>query len=183
VPPAAVAGQQQQDHGLRQDFRTLLHVDIGLTDSQAADLERGAFNAAVRRCMDAGMLPSWAHPRFVDMYANKTRNLLTHLHPDSPLVDSRMVDGVRTGRISAASLAFLAPYELRPDLWADIMDRKLARDQHAYNHRLVSKTDQFKCGRCKKRECVYYEMQCRSADEGTTIFVTCISCGHRWRIG
>ena len=43
-------------------------------------------------------------------------------------------------------------------------------------------TDQFKCGRCKKRQCSYFEMQTRSADEPMTIFVTCINCGKRWKM-
>ena len=42
-------------------------------------------------------------------------------------------------------------------------------------------TDQFKCGRCKSRKCIYYELQTRSADEGMTIFITCLNCGNRWR--
>ena len=28
-----------------------------------------------------------------------------------------------------------------------------------------SETDQFKCGKCKKRKCKFYQMQTRSADE------------------
>ena len=44
-------------------------------------------------------------------------------------------------------------------------------------------TDQFLCRRCHKRECVYYSAQIRSADEGMTLFVTCVNpkCGYRWR--
>jgi transcription elongation factor S-II len=44
-----------------------------------------------------------------------------------------------------------------------------------------SATDRFKCNRCGKRECTYYEMQTRSADEPMTIFVNCLNCGKRWR--
>lgn len=42
-------------------------------------------------------------------------------------------------------------------------------------------TDQFKCGKCKKRQCTYYQMQTRSADEPLTTFVQCVACGNRWR--
>ena len=50
-----------------------------------------------------------------------------------------------------------------------------------YEDKQESMTDQFKCARCKQRKCTYYELQTRSADEGMTIFITCIICGHRWR--
>jgi transcription elongation factor S-II len=42
-------------------------------------------------------------------------------------------------------------------------------------------TDMFKCGKCKKRRCTYYQMQTRSADEPMTTFVKCVECGHRWK--
>jgi transcription elongation factor S-II len=44
-----------------------------------------------------------------------------------------------------------------------------------------AETDQFKCGRCGKRKCKYYQLQTRSADEPMTTFVTCINCNNRWK--
>ncbi|KAI9295180.1 hypothetical protein K502DRAFT_304120 [Neoconidiobolus thromboides FSU 785] len=42
-------------------------------------------------------------------------------------------------------------------------------------------TDMFKCGKCKKRKCRYYQKQIRSADEPMTTFVTCTYCYHSWK--
>lgn len=42
-------------------------------------------------------------------------------------------------------------------------------------------TDQFKCGRCQKRKCTYYQLQTRSADEPMTTFVTCVNCDNHWK--
>lgn len=42
-------------------------------------------------------------------------------------------------------------------------------------------TDKFKCGRCKKNQCTYYQMQTRSADEPMTTYVTCVNCQNRWK--
>ncbi|KAG9145378.1 hypothetical protein Leryth_008305 [Lithospermum erythrorhizon] len=39
----------------------------------------------------------------------------------------------------------------------------------------VASTDKFKCGRCKKNETTYYQMQTRSADEPMTTYVTCVN--------
>ncbi|XP_071734360.1 transcription elongation factor TFIIS-like [Rutidosis leptorrhynchoides] len=42
-------------------------------------------------------------------------------------------------------------------------------------------TDEFKCGRCGKRKCTYYQLQTRSADEPMTTFVTCVNCDNHWK--
>lgn len=42
-------------------------------------------------------------------------------------------------------------------------------------------TKEFTCGRCKKKECTYYQLQTRSADEPMTTFVTCVNCNNRWK--
>lgn len=42
-------------------------------------------------------------------------------------------------------------------------------------------TDQFKCSRCGKSNCNYYQMQTRSADEPMTAYVTCAECNKRWK--
>ena len=40
--------------------------------------------------------------------------------------------------------------------------------------------DMFKCGRCRKNQCTYFQMQTRSADEPMTTFVTCVNCNNRY---
>jgi transcription elongation factor S-II len=45
----------------------------------------------------------------------------------------------------------------------------------------VTVTDAFRCGKCRERQCSYYQMQTRSADEPMTTFVRCVKCGNRWR--
>jgi transcription elongation factor S-II len=43
-------------------------------------------------------------------------------------------------------------------------------------------TDAFKCPRCKQRQCTYFQLQTRSADEPMTTFVTCVVCNNRWKV-
>ncbi len=43
-------------------------------------------------------------------------------------------------------------------------------------------TDMFRCGKCKQRQCTYYQLQTRSADEPMTTFITCTNCNNRWKI-
>ncbi|KAF8809382.1 DNA-directed RNA polymerase I kDa polypeptide [Phlegmacium glaucopus] len=39
-----------------------------------------------------------------------------------------------------------------------------------------------KCPTCGHMEAYSKEMQLRSADEGSTVFYTCVSCKHGWRV-
>lgn len=38
---------------------------------------------------------------------------------------------------------------------------------------------EMECVKCPSKEVTYTEAQTRSADEGSTIFYTCVKCGHR----
>ena len=44
-------------------------------------------------------------------------------------------------------------------------------------------TSMYTCGKCKKNECTFYTQQLRSGDEGETVFITCLNCGHKWKQG
>jgi len=44
-----------------------------------------------------------------------------------------------------------------------------------------TKTDLLTCGKCRKNNCTYNQMQTRSADEPMTTFVLCNECGNRWK--
>ena len=62
---------------------------------------------------------------------------------------------------------------------AQIAERMLFDKQRGVMQ--TASTDQFRCGKCGRRECTYFQMQTRSADEPMTTFVTCVHCGNRWK--
>lgn len=60
-------------------------------------------------------------------------------------------------------------------------DEKESMDQAQLAHVEGTVTDLLKCGKCKKRNCTYNQLQTRSADEPMTTFVLCNECGNRWK--
>lgn len=60
-------------------------------------------------------------------------------------------------------------------------DEKEAMNNAQLAHVEGTKTDLLKCGKCKKRNCTYNQLQTRSADEPMTTFVVCNECGNRWK--
>ena len=90
---------------------------------------------------------------------------------------------VLDGEFKLYEIASMTSYEMFPEKWFELKDKLLQREQKILEGNKSRATDQFKCRRCGKRECTYYELQTRSADEPMTIFVTCLNCGKEWRNG
>ena len=78
-------------------------------------------------------------------------------------------------------ISFKSEQELYPEIWKDITEEKKTHLDNKYFPKIKASTDKFKCGKCKSKECTYYQLQTRSADEPMTTFVTCITCGNRWK--
>lgn len=80
------------------------------------------------------------------------------------------------------NIAFLSYIDLFPAKWKNHIKKKEMNKQRVDTKQQAT-TDQFKCGKCKKKKCTYYEVQTRGMDEPSTIFITCIECGNKWRQG
>ena len=84
-------------------------------------------------------------------------------------------------KIKPHEVSYLRNEDIFPQKWNNIKDSLQKKEEGVKSNKNVSKTDQFKCGKCKKKECSYYELQIRSADESATLFITCLNCGSKWR--
>jgi DNA-directed RNA polymerase subunit M len=42
-------------------------------------------------------------------------------------------------------------------------------------------TTKVDCPNCHHNKAVYWQLQTRAADEGSTLFFRCLKCGHTWR--
>ena len=63
----------------------------------------------------------------------------------------------------------------------DMIEQKMRRDAVKFSTNVEAMTDMFVCKKCKSRKCTYYELQTRSADEPSTIFISCLDCGKHWK--
>ena len=124
---------------------------------------------------------SWSNPKYKKLYVNKTMSIWANLQKKSYIGNSRLLQRLKEGEFKPEDLAFLDAMTTFPENWKELIDEKTKRDRILYEVRKEAATDIYKCGRCKKRMCTYYELQTRSADEAITIFVTCLNCGKRWK--
>ncbi|ORY80360.1 transcription elongation factor [Protomyces lactucae-debilis] len=112
-------------------------------------------------------------------YKQKIRSLFLNLKGNNISLRHDVLDGT----LSVERLAVMTADEMASDevkarnealQKANIFNAMAATAQ-------VASTDMFQCGKCKKRECTYYQMQTRSADEPMTTFVSCTFCGNKFK--
>jgi DNA-directed RNA polymerase subunit M/transcription elongation factor TFIIS len=148
---------------------------------QQKDLEIGIYNAALQEAEKHNIRRNWENPGFVNLYNILARRIITNLVPTSYVKNTRLLERLKDGEFKPHDVAFMNYGELYPENWQHLMDQQMKRETKLLEGNKDMATDQFKCGRCYKRQCTYYEMQTRSADEPMTIFIRCLNCGKQWR--
>jgi DNA-directed RNA polymerase subunit M/transcription elongation factor TFIIS len=146
-------------------------------------LEKGIFEAAFNFAIKNHVARSWKSAIFIEIYREIVRSVFSNIHPDSPVKNHRLLIRVIEGEFPLYTIPSMTSYEMFPEKWFELRDKQLQREQKILEGNKSRATDQFKCRRCLKRECTYYELQTRSADEPMTIFITCLNCGKEWRQG
>jgi len=141
----------------------------------AINFEKGIFNYTIRECNFKKLVKKWENPTFVQIYIDRLRMVFNNL--SSPTI----VTGLISGDILPQGVAFMTHQEIQPDKWNPLIEKKTKRDASKCDKKIGASTAMFTCSRCKSKNCTYYEMQTRSADEPATIFITCLNCDKHWR--
>jgi transcription elongation factor S-II len=92
---------------------------------------------------------------------------------------------VITGEISPNEIAKMTTMEMASDdmkqLRKEYRKEGIRESQMAMASQSGSTAAILKCGRCKKTNCTYNQVQTLSGDEPMTTFAYCNECGNRWR--
>ena len=121
------------------------------------------------------IVKKWDNPYFTQIYTDRAKTVMINLGKSKQLLDNLLKSA------KPHEFAFMTHQEMNSEKWEDIINNKMKRDKSKYETKMEASTDTFTCRRCKSKECTYYQMQTRSADEPMTTFVTCINCNNRWK--
>ena len=172
-----------QDHPhrttARHQIQHFLHSQ--LTPAEQADLEKGILEHAITEAKTHHVHPVWDNREFAVLYDIQVRRVISNLARTSYVENPRLDVRMREGEFAPAELPTMAFSSLCPEKWKDLTEREMKREAKMLEVDKSMATDMFRCSKCGKRQCTYYEMQTRSADEPMTIFVRCLNCGKRWR--
>ena len=145
-------------------------------DKIGTNIEKGIYNYAIKEATSRQIIKKWYNPLFCEIYSSRLRSIYTNLKKNKELLEL-----VKNEEITQQAFAFMTHQEMNPEQWRPRIERKIKQDRLKYTNNIEASTDMFTCGKCKSKKCTYYEMQTRSADEPTTVFVTCLNCGKNWK--
>nr|XP_046256240.1 transcription elongation factor A protein 3 isoform X7 [Scatophagus argus] len=113
-------------------------------------------------------------------YKNRVRSRISNLKdPKNPGLRRNVLAGsIKLSRIASMSAEEMASDELKQ--LRNVLTQEAIRE-HQMAKTGGTTTDLLQCGKCKKKNCTYNQVQTRSADEPMTTFVLCNECGNRWK--
>jgi len=156
-------------------FNSLLN-NITLSEK----IENSIYEYTIKQSELKGIEPNIEDNYFKRIYVNKIISLYNNLDKNSYVKNNNFLNRVLNNDINIDEIAFLTPQEINKEHWQKYLDRQTATDEFLYSRTLGTRTSEYKCGRCKERNCTYYQLQTRSSDEPMTTFVNCLNCGNKW---
>ncbi|MBN3321735.1 TCEA1 protein, partial [Atractosteus spatula] len=113
-------------------------------------------------------------------YKNRVRSRIANL---KDVKNPNLRRNVLCGNVPPDRMAKMTAEEMASDELKEM--RKNLTKEAIREHQMArtggTQTDLFCCGKCKKKNCTYTQVQTRSADEPMTTFVFCNECGNRWK--
>jgi DNA-directed RNA polymerase subunit M/transcription elongation factor TFIIS len=143
------------------------------------NMEKSIYNYTIREAREKIVERSWDSIQFKWLYKKNYNKVIANIsyNKNADFVMSK----IKYGKWEPEQLVSTTLQQLYPDLWENIILKNAKKMEALSRENNAQGTNIFKCGKCKKNNSTYYQLQTRSADEPMTIFVTCIDCGQRWK--
>lgn len=116
------------------------------------------------------------NPKYKNQIRSRVFNLRDKKNPE-------LRENVLCGSIKEEKLAFMTSEEMASDEVKQIRQKfqKEGIDSAQLSIKQGTTTQSLKCGKCRKNNVTYNQLQTRSADEPMTTFCLCNECGNRWK--
>tara|TARA_X000000950_G_C13598129_1_gene530207 strand:+ start:185 stop:712 length:528 start_codon:yes stop_codon:yes gene_type:complete len=169
-----------------ETFRTNITKRINeyiKNDALSQNIEKGIYNFAIKASKNKKVVKKWDNEYFVQIYIDRFRSIWNNTNPKIKNYNKQLLSDIKSGKITPKRLESITHQEMNFEIWQSIIEDKIKREKSLVEDGMSAATDEFVCGKCKNRKCVYYQIQIRSSDEPMTTFVSCLVCSNRFKIG
>lgn len=142
-------------------------------------IEKAVYNTSIQESRNKGIERNWESVSFRNVYVKNSLRVIRNLTNTNN--SEKLIQKIKFCIILPQDLVKLSHEELYPEIWEDILLKNKKKMDILQNNSVQKGTSMFKCGKCKERNCTYFQLQTRSADEPMTTFVTCLNCNNRWK--
>jgi len=164
---------------IKEKFNKLYNDEI-LTTA----IEKNIYDFIENYSENNDIIISFDNNVFKLLYIAKSRQIFHNLDESSYVKNIKLKNLIKKKKIILENICKYEHKELRSLKWKKFnKDIEILNSEISDFNKELNTTDQFKCPKCKKNKCVYYQLQTRSADEAITSFITCIydGCGFTWK--
>ena len=151
------------------------------SEVKSRNLEKAIYNWSIDQGREKKIITKWNKKEFCDLYLSRAYTIIINIDPTNHVGNNYLLEKINSGEIKSYKVPYMTHREMFPERWKKMIESKIQRDKSKYEINLESATDEFRCWKCKKNKCTYYELQTRSADEPMTTFVSCLHCGNHWK--
>ena len=142
-------------------------------------IEKSIFNNTIKEARDRLIERTWENPQFKGLYKKNFIKIYTNIKVNKNA--DFVLNKIKYSIWEPEQIISMKSQELYPDIWEEVLLKNKKKLDFLSKGNNGQGTDMFKCGKCKQRNCTYFQMQTRSADEPMTTFVTCLNCNKRWK--
>lgn len=137
----------------------------------AIGIDIGCYNAAIYACNVAGETASFNNRSFLEKYS-------TFGYRATGMISPELLDGFISRKITEQDVATIDLEKACPSIMRDERNEFIRRKAQKID---IKTSTAYRCSKCGEKKTTLTEMMTRSADEPPTLFICCVSCGHRWQ--
>uniref|UniRef100_A0A6C0IEK2 TFIIS-type domain-containing protein n=1 Tax=viral metagenome TaxID=1070528 RepID=A0A6C0IEK2_9ZZZZ len=149
--------------------------------NEIIELEQEIYKKTLLDSESKHIIKDWSVKLFNTLYLSNIRKIVGNLDPTSYVYNKELLKRYKNKEVTLEEICSMDYYSLYESKWKEAIERQKMIEKIQLEGNKSLATEQFLCTKCFKRECTYYEMQTRSADEPMTVFITCLNCGKNWR--
>ena len=142
-------------------------------------IEKSIYNYTIKEAREKKIERLWTNKHFTFLYKKNFNKVYSNMGTNKNA--EFVMKKLKYGFWEPANLIAMTHEELYPEMWEDLIIKNKKKMDLLYLDNRQKGSTMFKCGRCKKNNCTYFQLQTRSADEPMTTFVTCLECNNRWK--